>query len=218
MASTITSTDLRAVRQASWAAPVAIAGAAYFALAVAALHFLRPDLDPVSRMTSEYANGPYGFVMTSAFFSMVLASAALIVALYRGAPRHALSLTGLVFLGMWAAGVLVAMIFPIDPGGVPVTPAGTIHQTMGPPTFLAVTTGVALVTWRLGRDERWRGLQRTLFVLVAVIALGFVATAYTFFTGVEIAGLMQRIVLAAVVTWIVLVATRLRPTGAKFEV
>jgi hypothetical protein len=185
-------------------------GAAYFALAVAALHFLRPDLDPVSRMTSEYANGPYGFVMTSAFFSMVLASAALILALYQRLPRHALSLTGLAFLGLWAVGVTVAMIFPIDPGGVPVTLAGTIHQTAGPPTFLAVTTGVALVTWRLGRDVRWRGPQRTLFVLAVVIAVGFAATAYTFFTGVEIAGLMQRIVLAAVVTWIVLVSSRLR--------
>jgi hypothetical protein len=194
-----------------------MAGSTYFALAIAALHFLRPDLDPVSRMTSEYANGPYGFVMTSAFFSMVLASAALILALYRGAPRHALSLTGLVFLGLWAVGVTVAMVFPIDPGGVPVTLAGTIHQTAGPPTFLCVTAGVALISWRLGRDERWRGLQRTLLVLAAVIALGFVATAYTFFTGGEVAGLMQRIVLAAVVTWMVLVASRLRPAAAKFE-
>jgi hypothetical protein len=213
MASTITSTDLRTLRQASWAAPVAVAGAAYFALAVAALHFLRPDLDPVSRMTSEYANGPYGFVMTSAFFSMVLASAALTVALYRGAPRHALSLTGLVFLGMWAVGVTVAMIFPIDPGGMPVTLAGTIHQTAGPPTFLCVTMGVALISWRLGRDEQWRPLRSALLTLALVVAVGFAATAYTFFTGVEIAGLMQRIVLAAVVTWIVLVATRLRPTA-----
>ena len=213
MASTITSTDLRTLRQASWAAPAAIAGAAYFALAVAALHFLKPDLDPVSRMTSEYANGPYGFVMTSAFFSMVLASAALIVALYRGAPRHALSLTGLVFLGMWAVGVTVAMIFPIDPGGVPVTLAGTIHQTAGPPTFLCVTMGVALISWRLGRDEQWRSLRSALLTLALVVAVGFAATAYTFFTGVEAAGLMQRIVLAAVVTWIVLVATRLRPTA-----
>lgn len=212
MASTHVSLQLQAGKQVAVAAAIAIAGAAYFGLAIVALHFLKPDLDPVSRMTSEYANGPYGFVMTSAFFSMVLASAALILALYRGAPRHALSLTGLVFLGMWAVGVTVAMIFPIDPGGVPVTLAGTIHQTAGPPTFLCVTMGVALISWRLGRDEHWRSLRWALLTLALVVAVGFAATAYTFFTGVEIAGLMQRIVLAAVVTWIVLVATRLRPT------
>lgn len=213
MASTHVSLQLQAGKQVAVAAAIAIAGAAYFGLAIVALHFLKPDLDPVSRMTSEYANGPYGFVMTSAFFSMVLASAALILALYRGAPRHALSLTGLVFLGMWAVGVTVAMIFPIDPGGVPVTLAGTIHQTAGPPTFLCVTMGVALISWRLGRDEHWRSLRWALLTLALVVAVGFAATAYTFFTGVEIAGLMQRIVLAAVVTWIVLVATRLRPTA-----
>jgi hypothetical protein len=217
MASTITSTGLQATRQASWAAPVAIAGSAYFALAITVLHFLRPDLNPVSRMTSEYANGPYGLVMTSAFFAMSVASAALIVALYRGAPRHALSLTGLAFLGLWAVGVLIAMIFPIDPGGVPVTLAGTTHQAAGPPTFACVAMGVAFISWRLGQDEQWRGLQRTLLMLAAVIAVGFVATAYTFFTGGEVGGLMQRIVLAAVVTWIVLVANRLRPAAAKLE-
>jgi hypothetical protein len=48
------------------------------------LHFLRPDLNPISTPTSEYAVGPYGFLMTSAFFGMSLGSFALVIGLYRG--------------------------------------------------------------------------------------------------------------------------------------
>jgi hypothetical protein len=215
MASTVSSTGLQATRRASWAATLAITGSAYFALAVTALHFLKPDLDPVSRMTSEYANGPYSVVMTSAFLAMGVGCLALVAALYRGVPRQALSLAGLVLFGLWAVGVLVAMIFPIDPGGVPVTLPGTIHQTAGPLTFLCAAVGVSLLSWRLGRDEQWRSIQSTLLALSAVVVVGFVATASFFFTGTELAGLAQRVVLAAVVAWIVLVAIRLRSAALR---
>jgi uncharacterized protein DUF998 len=215
MASTVTSTGLQATRQASRAATLAIAGSAYFALAVAAVHFLKPDLDPVSRMTSEYANGAYGFVMTSAFLAMGVGCLALVAALYREVQGRALSPAGLVFFGLWAVGVLVAMIFPIDPGGVPVTLAGTIHQTAGPLTFLCAAVGVSLLSWRFGRDDLWRPLQPVALALSAVIAVGFVATASFFFTGTELAGLAQRVVLAAVVAWIVLVASRIRTASAS---
>lgn len=210
MASTTTSTALQATGQASWAATVAIAGSAYFALAIAALHFLRPGLSPVSHFTSEYANGSYGFLMTSAFFSMFLATAALVVGLYQRMPQQALSRTGLVFLGLWGIGVAIAMTFPIDAEGAPVTLSGTIHQSAGPLTFLCASIGVTLLSLRFGHDENWRPLQRVALVLSLVIAAGFVATAYNFFTGGEFGGLMQRIVLATIVMWMLLIAARLR--------
>jgi hypothetical protein len=58
-------------------ATIAIVGTAYFVVAVAALHFLSPDINPIQRRTSEYAAGPFGYLMTSAFVSLSLASWAL---------------------------------------------------------------------------------------------------------------------------------------------
>lgn len=46
----------------------------------------------------------------------------------------------------------------------------------------------------------------------------FVATAYSFFTGSGFGGLTQRIVLAAPVTWILMVASKLRPAEAGARV
>lgn len=37
---------------------------------VVALHLLRSDLDPVGHRLSEYANGPYGYLMTTAFVAL----------------------------------------------------------------------------------------------------------------------------------------------------
>jgi hypothetical protein len=153
--------------------------------------------------------------MTSAFFSMAAAVAALVAGLYQGVPRQALSRTGLVFLGLFATGVLIAMIFPIDPGGVPVTLPGTIHQSTGPLAFLCLSIGVALVSWRFRRDEKWRSVHQAAGVLALVIAAGFVATFYNFIMGAGFGGLTQRIVLATLVVWIILVASRLRRAGTE---
>jgi len=72
MSFTNLSPHLRPAKQAARIASIAIVGISYFLTAVIALHFLRPDYDPVSRFVSEYAVGQYGFLMTSAFFGLSL--------------------------------------------------------------------------------------------------------------------------------------------------
>src|SRR5262245_43338420 len=94
---------------------LALTGIVYFVIVIVTLHFLRPDLNPVSRPTSEYAVGRYGFLMATAFFSMSIVSFSLLIGLYKGLDRPAQSRVGLLLLGIWGAGVLVAMSFPINP-------------------------------------------------------------------------------------------------------
>jgi Protein of unknown function (DUF998) len=210
MASTTLSPSLQARKPVAGMATVAQVGVASFALIIVALHFLRPDLNPISRPTSEYAVGPYNFLMTSAFFSMSVASLALVVALYQGVPPAARSRAGLVLLGAWAVGVLIAMIFPMDAEGAPQTISGAIHQTDGPPTFLSLTIGMILVSWRFKHSEKWRPLYRPALVLSVVFLAAFLGTFLSFVTGTGLLGLAQRIALATAVIWMILVAARLR--------
>lgn len=44
------------------------------AAAVLALHVLRPDLEPASHRLSEYAIGPWGWLTTSVFAALAVAS------------------------------------------------------------------------------------------------------------------------------------------------
>lgn len=210
MASNHLSFSLQTRKQVANIATIATTTIAYFALIIVALHFLRPDYDPIALPTSFYAVGPYAFLMTSAFFSMSLASFALVIGLYLGTTRQARSRAGLGLLTIWAVGVLIAMTFPIGlPGAGPTIP-GTIHRINGPLVFFCVTIGAILVSWRFKQDENWSSLHRVALVLSLVMLAAFIGTAVGAATESGLAGLAQRIDLAALVAWMLLVAARLR--------
>lgn len=210
MTSSTLSTSLGTTKQLKGIAMVAIASVVYFVLIIVALHFLRPDLNPISQPTSQYAVGTYGFLMTSAFFCMSIASFALLIGLYQGLRQPARSRMGLGLLGLWGVGVLIAMLFPIDPEGSPQTMAGTIHRISGPLAFLCVTVSTILLSRRFKQDETWRPLHRPALILSLVMLAAFIAAFLRFATESEFLGLTQRIDLAALVTWMLLIAARLR--------
>ena len=197
-------------RSLQWTATVALAGIAYFVLIIVALHFLRPDLNPISQPTSEYAVGSYGYLMTSAFFSMSLASWALVAGIYQGVSQRARSRIGLGLIGVWAVGVLIAMIFPIDLDGAPPTLAGTIHEINGPLTFLSLTVGVLLVSRRFKHDEKWRPFHRSALILSLAMLVEFIGIPLAIATESGVVGLAQRIFLVTFATWFLLTAARLR--------
>jgi len=215
MIQTTLSSSLRTMKQLKTIAMLAVAGAGYFAVIILTLHFLRPDLDPIRQPTSQYAVGPYGFLMTSAFFSMSIASFALAMGLYQGVSLTARSWIGLGLLGLWGVGVLIAMIFPIDPEGNPPTVAGTIHQTSGPLAFLCVTVGTILLSGHFKQDENWYPLHRLALLLSMVISAAFILTFLSFAAQLGFTGLMQRIHLATLVTWMLLTAARIRTLAAE---
>lgn len=215
MTATTLSPSLPAARHVSRLATVAIAGVAYFVVMIVALHFLRPDLNPIHQPTSRYAVGPYGFLMTTAFFSLSMAKFALVIGLSQGVSHSARSRLGLGLLGLGGVGVLIAMIFPMDVEGAPQTLAGAIHNISGPLTFLSLTTGLILVSRRFKQDDRWRPFYRAALVLSLILLAGFVATFLSFVTQSGFLGLAQRIMLAALVTWMVLTAARFRSVAPR---
>ena len=87
MSSNNLSSNTLPAKQVARIATFAIVGIAYFLIAVIALHFLRPDYYPIRRLVSEYAVGPYAFLMTSAFFGLSLGSLALVIGLYQAVSR-----------------------------------------------------------------------------------------------------------------------------------
>ena len=214
MSSTNLSPSLSAGARVAQIAIMAIVGIAYFAIIIIALHFLRPDLNPLSQPTSEYAVGPYGFLMTSAFLSISVASFALVIGLYQGVSQRARSRIGLGLLGVWGVGVLIAMSFPIDPEGAPQTISGTIHRINGPLAFLSLTAGTILVSRRFKQDALWRPIHRTAVILSLVMLAAFIATFLNIATASGFAGLCQRMFLVAFVTWFFLTAARLRSTSS----
>jgi hypothetical protein len=195
-------------------ATVAALGTAYFVVVIAALHFLRPGINPVERPTSEYAVGPFGYLMTSAFVSMSLGTWALVVGLQRDLSRSRLHRVGLGFLGVWGIGLLVAATFPIDVQGAPTTLAGTIHRINGPLTFLSLVVGTNLVSRGFKHDVTWRPIYWFAAVLALLMIAEFVAGGLMAARGSG-AGIAQRVMLVTLATWFLITAARLRSNATR---
>lgn len=189
---------------------LAIAGLAWFAAAIVLLHALRPDVDIVARVTSEYAVGRFGVLMTSAYLAMATALLALGVGLRRALGTRS---AGIVFLYLAALGVTVAAFFPIDVGApTPVTSTGRIHRLAAIVGFLSMTLAPLLLGRRFRADARWRDLAVPAWLAGGLGLLGFAAIQLLLLER-GLAGAAQRAILVLVVAWMLAVALRLIAPG-----
>jgi hypothetical membrane protein len=195
-------------RATRFLALLAIVGIADFLLNIAALHFLRPDVNPVLEPMSNYAVGPYGFLLTAADIGGGLAALALTFGLYWGIAPPGRSYVGLFLLGLYGVSVLLAGIFPIDVGGEATT-VGTIHNIVGNISFFGFPIAVILLSLGMGKDERWRSIRRPALALAGVVVLTVILTMVGFNLGIGF-GVTQRIANVAALVWMLVVALHLR--------
>src|SRR5918998_1412286 len=89
------------------AARLSFAAAATFVVLLAALHFIKPSLDPSWHFISEYAIGDYGWIMVLAFLSLAISYISLFVAL-RSQLHTITGRIGLALLLVSALGLIIA--------------------------------------------------------------------------------------------------------------
>lgn len=143
------------------AARVSFASAAAFAVLLAALHLLKPDLDPSWHFISEYAIGRLGWMMVLAFLSLSVGYVGLFAAL-RPHLRTMVGRVGLALLSVSALGMAIAAAFTTDPvtvGPEVATVEGRLHDLGGTLGF-AMPFAAALVGWKLIRDPAWSSARR----------------------------------------------------------
>jgi hypothetical protein len=186
---------------------LAIVGIAAFLLSLAALHFLRPDVNPVLEPMSNYAVGPYGFLLTAADIGSGLAALSLMFGLYLGIAPRGRSYVGLFFLGVYGVSALLAGFFPIDVGGE-VTTVGTIHNIVGNIAFFVFPIAAILLSLGMGKDEQWRSFRRTALAVSFAAVLTVILTIVS--SNIGLFGLTQRLANFTVLLWILLVGLRLR--------
>ena len=187
---------------------LALVGIAVKFLTIAALHFVRPDVTPVSEPISTYGVGPYGFLFTVADIGSGIATLALVFGLYLGIRPAGRSYVGLFLLALYGVSELLAGIFPIDIGGEATT-AGTIHNIVGNISFFCLPIAAILLSLRMGKDEQWRSFRRPALALSIVVVLTAILTIAGFNLGIGF-GVTQRVANVAVLVWMLMVALHLR--------
>jgi Protein of unknown function (DUF998) len=159
------------------AARLSFAGAATFAILLAALHFIKPGLDPSWHFISEYAIGDYGWIMVLAFLSLAFSYVSLFSAL-RSQLQTIAGRIGLALLLVSALGLTIAAIFTTDPITVSenaVTTEGTLHN-FGGTLGIAMPFAAVLVGWKLARDPAWSSARRPLLWATGLALVAFLAS------------------------------------------
>ncbi len=179
----------------------AIACFAYSALALVLLHLLRPDYAPATNFISNYAVGPYGWIMTTWFLFMSCGLLTLAIGLYRNDLRSVAAYLGQILLVVASIGLVVSAIYPTDVPGAPATRSGDIHDVSFLVNVGSIFMGIVLLSWSFGNHSAWRSYRRTAWTLTALILLGFVVQFLTLHQGMPY-GLANRFFVVVLFAWL----------------
>ena len=188
------------------------------------LNFLPPYYSLMNQPESDYAVGPYGFLMTINFVLRGLFSFALLFALYRAVEADIRSGLGLVLLCVWASGAFLLAIFPTELGPGPHSLTAGIHALVALVAFLCAALGELLISVRFAGDERLGSLRAptlaisalALPVYVAFVLSGVANQVPGLWDGLgSVFGLVERVFLGLILLWMLLVALRLRSVAAR---
>jgi hypothetical protein len=162
---------------------------------VIALHITRPRISPIERRLSEYAVGPFGWLMDIAFATTAAALTTLALMLFRSAGRPRLVPAALVVA---AVALVLSALFRINAAD---NAADAIHRWASGTAGAAVV--VAAIGWSVIGTGRARP-RRTAESLLASVALGL-AVLSPLLHATFLTGLNQRLVWATLITWSVVV-------------
>ena len=216
-------------------AAIAIIAFAYFVIAVTALYFLNPAYSLIRSFAGNYDLGAYEFIIASTFFSLGLGSLALVIGLYQGMAQSARSWIGLLLLGIWGVGMLMAGIFPANDGGstvphmatvllagvfpvevqaTPETVFSFIHIIAILGSLFSLSLAAIVLSWRFKHEEKWRSIYRfsLILALVMIAASILLFQAIFLFVRTEFDGfsLSLKLLTYSSLLWLFLIATRLR--------
>jgi uncharacterized membrane protein YuzA (DUF378 family) len=217
-------------------ASVGIIGPVFYAVAIAAMHVLRPDNVVLYGNTmSAYSVGPYGSISIAGFIALGLGALALSAGLRRAVmPSRALRV-GSALVGVFGAGWLLAGIFRFAPDVASLEPAikgenptivGIIHGLAGFGGIFCLIAGMIVLSRAFERDERWRpfwplsltlGLATLFLFVFGLFVLNSPAVVPCCPTGSAAwwGALEWRFFVGAFVLWLFLTAVRLRSVASK---
>ena len=193
-------------RHVAWLALIAIGGIVYFIVAVVVLHFLRPEYNPINHAVSNYAAGPYGYLMTSAFYVLALSVLALALGLFRSIALTKPSRIAILLLCLASSGMVVMGIFPGDVHALhpPATITGVVHWIASGISFLSIMVAAFLLSSSFKMDERLQAYRRPCLILA--LAMVGALLLYGILALVGWIGIGQRIYLAVCLLWLLVLA------------
>ncbi|NDL56043.1 DUF998 domain-containing protein [Phytoactinopolyspora mesophila] len=184
-----------------------IAGVAFFAATGLLMHAVQPELNPLERLGSDYVHGRLGWIFVVGFLVIGAGLGAFAVAVHRLGTNGGRRLLASSALGVSGAAFVVTGLFetdPLGPDGLPMrTMTGHVHNAGSFVAFAGVIIAAAALSRQLPRVPGWERRGRVTRVFTWVMAVALIGTAIAG-PGAFLAGLVQRVFVAILLTWLVL--------------
>jgi Protein of unknown function (DUF998) len=161
------------------AARLAIVAIVLYQILLIALIFLRPDLAPSWHTISEWAIGPYGWIMSGAFLISAMSYAALFVMLkpqlHGSLGRIGLGIFLMCVIGATGVGICTTDPMPLHS---PLSTTGTLHVIFGTSQLVLLPFAALLINLSLARNnETWAPARRILLWTAGLPLFGFLSFA-----------------------------------------
>src|SRR5258706_6761740 len=144
------------------AARIAIVAIVSYQILLIVMIFLRPDLTPSWHTISEWAIGPYGWIMSGAFLISAMSYAALFVMLkpqlHGSLGRIGLGIFLMCVIGATGVGICTSDTMPLHS---PLSTRCTLHRIFGTSQLVLLPFAALLINLSLARNnEPWRPARR----------------------------------------------------------
>ena len=132
------------------------------------------------------------------------------------------SLALTLLVGM--AGILMELVFPQDPGGLPTTFAGTMHIVMASVASLGTMIALLMLGLWFRNMAELKGYSTYSLVSVAVIFVSGGLTAAAMANSYPLFGLLERITIGTFIVWLFITGLKMfqlegeEPTHRQFEI
>jgi hypothetical membrane protein len=202
-----------------------VVGIVLYVVLDAVAQLLPPHYSPITQAESDLAVGPYGYLMTINFVNRGLFSLLFLCALVRTVRREGHGWkpfrSGTVFFAIWGVGALILAAFPTDVPNLPLSAHGAVHFVVALLAFFGGAVGVFALADHFGESETLRPLKSSALALAIVVVALFVVELGAGFViprlAARVGGLTERLFLASVLSWTLLVsvylALRTSPTS-----
>jgi hypothetical membrane protein len=182
------SSSARNARTSQW---VVFACAAYFVIVITALHLLHPEFDPRFWFMSGYALATHGWLMTTNFFVLGLATLVVAIVLREG---NLSSKAGRLGFGLLTIGGLFIWLAGVFRDSLP-------HLLVSVVVFPSVVIAALLLSWSFRQAAGWRSIYKP----SALIALGMLAAFLSLAADIGMPGLQQRAFIFLFLSWLAIV-------------
>ena len=166
---------------------------------------LPPHYNFITQAESDLAVGQYGYVMAINFLIRGLFSLLFIIGLIiTFNSEKSRYRAGLILLGIWTVGAFILAFFPADiiP---PYSIHGMIHGVTAIAVFLGGSLGILILTIRMRMDNKFTEIIKYLLPLSIISVISLALSPIL----VQIFGLIERIFLASILIWILIISIHL---------